>query len=166
MALKWYILQFKPNSEKIAVRNLNQQGFETFLPLESATSYKISSSSNYNRPLFPGYMFVACEASNLNWTSINSTYGVSRLVASGLRPLSVSNKIITELMLRCDDLGRLLPQKKLQKNDTVRILKGPFSDFLAKVVSTDANQRIWILMDIMGRKTRLQINSNELHLQI
>jgi transcriptional antiterminator RfaH len=69
-------------------------------------------------------------------------------------------------MLRCDDLGRLLPQKKLQKNDTVRILKGPFSDFLAKVVSTDANQRIWILMDIMGRKTRLQINSNKLHLQI
>ena len=35
--LSWYIVQFKPNSHKIAVRNLQRQGFETFLPMHEVT---------------------------------------------------------------------------------------------------------------------------------
>ena len=33
----WYIVQFKPNSHKIAVRNLERQGFGTFLPMHEVT---------------------------------------------------------------------------------------------------------------------------------
>ncbi|MDA8751065.1 hypothetical protein N9M77_05910 [Planktomarina temperata] len=33
----WYIVQFKPNSHKIAVSNLLRQGFETFLPMHEVT---------------------------------------------------------------------------------------------------------------------------------
>ena len=42
MVNSWYILQFKPNSHQLAIKNLNQQGFETFLPLQNFTSHKTS----------------------------------------------------------------------------------------------------------------------------
>ena len=42
MSKEWFILQFKPNSHHQAAKNLNRQGFETFLPLHDTTSRKIS----------------------------------------------------------------------------------------------------------------------------
>ena len=37
MSKEWFILQFKPNAHHQAVKNLTQQGFETFLPLHDTT---------------------------------------------------------------------------------------------------------------------------------
>ena len=34
---KWYIVQIKSNSYDLAVRNLERQGFETFLPKNEVT---------------------------------------------------------------------------------------------------------------------------------
>ena len=39
----WFLLQFKPNAHKLAKRNLQLQGFETFLPLQEITVRKKTS---------------------------------------------------------------------------------------------------------------------------
>ena len=64
----WYLIQFKPNSHRLAERNLRQQGFETFLPMQKITHRKISRFVNDLKPLFPGYMFVSVK-SDLDNTS-------------------------------------------------------------------------------------------------
>ena len=56
----WYIVQFKPNSHKIAVRNLQRQGFKTFLPMHEMTRRTAVKFQTVIRPLFAGYMFAAC----------------------------------------------------------------------------------------------------------
>ena len=48
----WAIVQFKPNAHKLAERNLNQQGFETFLPFEEITKYK-NQKLYYHTPTIP-----------------------------------------------------------------------------------------------------------------
>ena len=70
MSKKWFLLNFKPNSHHKAVRNLNQQGFETFLPLNNFTSRRNSRFINVTKPLFPGYMFVAFDNANTQWSKI------------------------------------------------------------------------------------------------
>jgi transcriptional antiterminator RfaH len=55
--LSWYIVQFKHNSHKIAVRNLQRQGFETFLPMHEVTRRTVVKFETVIRPLFAGYMF-------------------------------------------------------------------------------------------------------------
>ena len=40
MTKEWFILQFKANSHHQAAKNLNQQGFETFLPLHDTLHEK------------------------------------------------------------------------------------------------------------------------------
>jgi transcriptional antiterminator RfaH len=46
MSKEWFILQFKPNADHQAAKNLNQQSFETFLPLYDTTSRKSSRFIN------------------------------------------------------------------------------------------------------------------------
>ena len=159
---KWFLLQFKPNSHRLAERNLNRQGFESFLPLLEVTKYKYNRYVSDLRPLFPGYMFVAFNPESGPWGQINSTIGVSKLVSFGPQPSPVPLDLMSGLMLRCNADGKILPPNLLKKDDAVQVLTGPFTNYIAKVETIDAEQRIWILMELMGRVTRISVDANQL----
>ena len=156
MTKEWFILQFKPNAHHKAVRNLTQQGFETFLPLIGTTSRKASRFVNSTRPLFSGYIFIKFNKTDKEWHKINNTYGVSRLITFNSTLKSIPTTLVDNLMLRCDLSGELLPVKNLKKGNKVKILKGPFASFIATIEKYETDQRIWVLMDLMGRKTKIQ----------
>ncbi|MDC3194272.1 transcriptional activator RfaH [Amylibacter sp.] len=164
MSKEWFILQFKPNAHHQAVKNLNQQGFETFLPLNDITSRKLSRFMNTSKPLFPGYMFVRFDRAETDWHKIDNTYGVFRLITFTSILKSIPTTFVDSLMKRYDSSGKLLPIEKLKKGDQVTVLKGPFANFIATVEKYEADQRIWILMDLMGRKTKIQTPSDNLTL--
>ena len=162
MSKEWFILQFKPNSHHQASKNLNRQGFETFLPLHDTTSRKASRFITTNQPLFPGYMFITFDKAESKWHKINNTYGVSRLVTFNAILKPIPTTFVNNLMKRYESSGKLLPIKKLKKGDRVKVLKGPFANFIATVETYETDQRIWILMDLMGRKTKIQTPSDTL----
>ena len=164
MSKEWFILQFKSNSHYKAAKNLNQQGFETFLPLHDTTSRKLSRFINTSKPLFPGYMFIRFDRAESKWHKINNTYGVSKLITFNSKLKSIPTVFIDNLMMRYDLSGKLLPIEKLKKGDLVKVLEGPFADFIATVETYETEQRIWILMDLMGRKTKIQTSSDTLQL--
>ena len=162
MSKEWFILQFKANSHHQAVKNLNRQGFETFLPLHDTTSRKMSRFITNTQPLFPGYMFIKFDRAEAEWHKINSTYGVSRLVTFNSILKSIPTTFINNLLQRYDLSGNLQSIKKLKKGDQVKILKGPFANFIANIEEYETDQRIWILLDLMGRKTKMQTPSDTL----
>ena len=156
MSKEWFILQFKPNAHHQVVKNLNQQGFKTFLPLHNTTTRNASRFINANRPLFPGYMFITFDRTESKWHKINNTYGVSRLLTFNSTLKSIPATFINNLMERYDSSGKLLPIRKLKKGDQVKVLKGPFASFVATVEKYEDDHRVWVLMDLMGRKSKIQ----------
>jgi transcriptional antiterminator RfaH len=156
MPKEWFILNTKLNAHHKAVKNLNHQGFETFLPLYEVASQRARQFTNTTRPLFPGYMFVRFDREKCKWHKINNTYGVSRLITfnSCLKPIPTI--IVNNLIKRCDLSGKLLPVEKLKKGDKVTVLNGPFANFVATVEMYKNDKRIWILMNLMGRETKIQ----------
>jgi transcriptional antiterminator RfaH len=164
MSKEWFVLQFKPNAHHQANKNLTRQGFETFLPLYDTTSRKLSRFISTSKPLFPGYMFIRFNRAETKWHKINNTYGVSRLITFNSILKSIPTSFVDSLMKRYDLSGKLLPIQKLKKGDQVTVLKGPFANFIATIEKYEADQRIWILMDLMGRKTKIQTPSDNLTL--
>ena len=166
MPKEWFILQFKANSHRQAIRNLNRQGFETFLPLHDTTSRKLSRFINISKPLFPGYMFIRFNRVESEWHKINNTYGVSRLITFNSNLKSIPTSFVDNLMKRYDSSGKLMPIQKLKKGDQVTVSTGPFANFIATVEKYEDDQRIWVLMDLMGRKTKIHTSSDVLHPKI
>lgn len=158
----WFLAQLKPNCAAIAERNLNRQGFQTFQPQEETTQLRNGKFVTAQRPLFPGYIFVAFDVARGLWRSINATHGVTRLVSFGREPAVVPSEIVAQLQLRCDARGKLLPPPRLQPGDPVMLTKGPFAQFVAEVETIAADQRVWVLMNIMGGQTRVAINADQL----
>ena len=160
----WYLIQFKRNAHHIAERNLNQQEFKTFLPLQNFTRKRRSEFLTIIKPLFPGYMFVHIKPDGAPWQKIKNTVGVSRLICQDGVPKMVPPGVVSGLISRCDSSGRLLPPNALQRGDTVEIQSGALANFIATVETIDSNRRIWVLMDLMGQTTRVQIAPEQLKL--
>jgi len=99
------LAQLKPNYANIADKNLKRQGFQTFLPMEEETRQRGGKFVTAMRPLFPGYIFVAFDVARGLWRTVNSTYGITRLVSFGKEPTAVPLNLVSQLMLRCDAKG-------------------------------------------------------------
>ena len=158
----WFLIQFKPNSHRIAERNLNRQGVTTFLPMHEKSRRVRGKFQETQAPLFPGYMFVQLDPEQGNWRAINSTYGVSRLVTLEGKPRPLPDALIDGLKQRCDGKGLLLPPQELEPGDQVRIEKGAFADFVATVERIEDDRRVWLLLDFMGQSTRVQSSGDHL----
>ena len=158
----WFLAQLKPNCARIADKHLTRQGFRTFLPLEEETRQRGGKFVTAERPLFPGYIFVTFDAARGHWRQVNSTYGITRLVSFGKEPAAVPLDLVSQIMLRCDADGKLLPPKMLKPGDQVALTKGPFANFVAEVEQIAPDRRVWVLMEIMGGATRVAVDANQL----
>ncbi len=157
--MAWYLAQIKPNSLRIAERNLKRQKFETFFPMEKVTKRTLEKFNTLTQPLFPGYIFVALDKAAGRWRSVNATQGITRLVSFGKEPAPVPEAIMTQLLQSAE------PQvvtKTFLPGDSVRVLSGPFTDFVAQIEGIAPEQRIWTLMEVMGQQTRVALRTDQL----
>ena len=160
----WFLLQYKPNSHRVALRNLHRQGFETFLPTQDLTQCTSTKFVQQPKPLFPCYMFVAFERESALWHKINSTTGVSRLISFDGEPKELPLGVVLGLISRCDASGKILPPTQLLAGDEVQMVRGPFANFIATIENVDAQHRIWVLIDFMGRSARMEVHPEQLRL--
>jgi transcriptional antiterminator RfaH len=161
----WFLAQLKPNSYRIAEKNLQRQSFGTFLPLHEETSRRNGKFVSSTKPLFPGYLFVSFNIASGGWHRISSTYGVTRLVSFANEPAAVPGDIVSALKRRCDDSGKLLPPHGLSPGDSVKLASGPFAEFMAEIERIEPDRRVWVLLDLMGRTTRLAVDADALQVQ-
>lgn len=158
----WHLALVRPNCLNVALRNLERQRFKVFLPRDMKTHRRGGKFVDVPCPLFPGYIFVSFSSDSLAWRKINSTYGIARLVSFGNRPATVPLEFMNGLIARCDEGGFIRPLSALSPGDDVILKSGPFAQFIAKVETLSSDKRVWVLLDLMGIKTRVLARSEQL----
>lgn len=154
----WYLAQSRPNQAHIATRNLRRQGIELFLPMQRTVQKRRGRAVEALRPLFTSYFFVTFDPARPEWRAVNTTPGVLRLVRFGSGfPQQVPSALVIGLMMRCDEAGVLRPPEDLARGDAVRVVSGPFADFVATVEDVRPDQRVALLLDFLGRATRVVV---------
>ena len=128
------------------------------MPFEEVERRAASGRRLAVNPLFPGYVFVGLVEPEASWQPINSTLGVSRLVSFGdHQPSVVPDNLIKALQARCDPSGRIRPPASLSPGDQVVIGAGPLANYVATVEKMLPQQRVWLLLDILGQRTRVAV---------
>ena len=111
--------------------------------------------------LFPRYFFIKLEESFVSLNTINSTYGVLKILMFGRKPSIVSDKIIDELKRNCTTNDVFMNVPKFQAGDKVIFTNSPFASFVGKIQKVDASYRICVLLDYIGKKFNIiSINQN------
>lgn len=154
----WYAVQTRVREEDKAAFNLRKQGFAVFLPKYKKTRRHARKTDVVHRPLFPGYLFVEIDLAREQWYSINGTYGVVRLISAGDEPAVVPSEIIDAIMMRGDESGIIqLQHKALQQGDRIRVIAGPFAEYEGLFDEMVDENRVILLLDLLGRKVRTQV---------
>ena len=161
-AARWYAVQTQPNAEAKATHHLTRQDFGVYLPRFIKRRRHAGRTENVARALFPGYLFVAIDIASQRWRCVNSTVGVRRLVCNGDAPAVVDAAIIDALRNREDERGfiTLDTTPRFAPGDAVRVVDGVFSSNLGIYVGMNDSQRVAILLELLGRKVRVNIDAD------
>jgi transcriptional antiterminator RfaH len=158
----WYVVQTQVNGEAKAAQNLLRQGYEIYLPRYLKRRRHARKVDFTARPLFPRYMFVAIDMATQRWRSIQSTFGVARLVTNGDDPATVPEGVVHALRAREDEKGfiRLDNRSAFAPGDKVRVLAGAFMDSAGLFNGVADHDRVSILLDMLGRKVRVLLDAD------
>lgn len=158
--IKWLIVQIKPNSYDLANRNLERQGFETFIPKMKVTNKINNKFITKEAYVFPGYIFVAFNPFISMWQKINYTYGVSKVLSFNKKPAEISSDLIIQIKNKYNLNDVELENDELNQGDLVKLYSGPFVDFFAKVEKVDQNHRVWLLLEHNGKIQRVNLKKS------
>ena len=95
------------------------------------------------------------------WLAVRSTVGVSRLFTQDGRPVSVPVGVVESLMGRSNGgLTRL--DYGVSEGQRVRILSGPFADFVGRLEQMDEPGRVKVLLEMMGTAVPVTVDRSAL----
>lgn len=150
----WYALYTKPNAEAQVARALSARGFAAFLPLLP------SRPGSRARPLFPAYLFVRCDLSEVTLDALQWISGLRRIVGFGGRPAMVPDAAIAliEQGLREIEAAGGLPSHGFKPGDAVVIESGPLAG-LRGIFQGPMRpaERVRILISFLGETNRAEV---------
>ena len=146
----WYLVRTKSKQEDIAILNLKNQNFHVYCPY--------ALINNKNIALFPGYIFIQLDADVQNWSPIRSTKGVLHLVRFGLNFAKITNSVIEFIKInKLTTAEKIKNLNKFKKGDKVQIIDGVFKNCIAIFNSYKSEERIILLMKVLGQQQAINI---------
>ena len=160
---KWILVYTKAKEEQKAKRNLQNQGFEIFLPMIDFAKLNQSKSITL-KAMFPGYLFVKINTELDKWNRIKSTRGVSHLVVFGQRLAEIPNQVIAYLKSGADEndiFRQKITRQEFQKGDKLVIEKGMFKDKEATFLAKKSKERVRILLRFVNHLITADIPASD-----
>ena len=159
-ARTWYVAKTRPAAEAKAHFQLERQGFEVYLPRYLRRVSHARRVTWQPRPLFPSYLFVTTSPEQQRWRSINSTIGVSHLICDERGPVPVPPGTVEDIRKGEDNRGLVLTGRRVpfEKGAEVQIMSGPFADHTGWFECPSDDERVVILLDLLGRQVRTKVS--------
>jgi transcriptional antiterminator RfaH len=154
----WYVIHTKPRQEQRALINLQQQGYQCYLPMIAIEKLTRDRINVIEEPLFPRYLFISLDSSRYgqDWSPIRSTWGVSGLVNFGSAPAKISISIIDLLREQEQELSDD-PQRLFSAGESLLVAEGPFAGLEAIYQMASGENRAMVLIELMGKFAQMQI---------
>jgi transcriptional antiterminator RfaH len=155
----WCAVQTHVRAEDKAAFHLRRQGYTVFLPKHLKRRKHARRIDWVPAPMFPRYLFVALGPAQGWCWSIRSTFGVSNLVSFGNQPAAVPSEVISEIKARQDEKGLVKTHEGcgFKPGDRVRIINGPLSDLEGLFECPDDEDRVTILLNLLGREVKVRV---------
>jgi transcriptional antiterminator NusG len=112
------------------------------------------------RMLYPGYVLVQMEMNDELWHAVKATPRVTGFVGGGTQPVPLTSDEVNSILYRqSTSAERPRPKLNFEKNETVRIVEGPFANFSGKVEEVNPERNtLRVMVTIFGRSTPVELD--------
>ncbi len=164
---KWYIVHTYSGHEDRVVKSLKQRvqslGFEgrifdIIVPKRNTIKVSGGKKESVKEKIFPGYILVKMLLDDESWLLVRTTQGVTSFIGTGNKPTPISEKEV-EAIQKFMKMEEPLYKTAFIKGEAVKIIDGPFADFLGTIDEIDeAKGRLKVLVSIFGRETPVELD--------
>lgn len=144
--------------EKTEKKGLNEQITRILIPTERVIELKGGKKRESDKKFYPGYILVEMELNDETWHLIRSTPRVTGFVG-GTKPVALSEEEISVILQQIEKGPVPQVKTQFQKGESVRIIDGPFTNFIGSVEEVDMDHgRLNVMVSIFGRQTPVELN--------
>lgn len=164
---KWYVVHtYSGHENKVAVtlrqriesEHLKEQILQILVPMQNKIEIKGGKKTTIKEKIFPGYILVKMVLDDLSWLAVRTTQGVTSFVGMGNKPTPISEAEVATIVKFTQNEAPVYKQVFVA-DDAVKIVDGPFSDFIGKVDHVDAERgKVKVLVSIFGRETPVELD--------
>jgi transcriptional antiterminator RfaH len=160
----WYAIHTKPRQERIAAEHMARQSYETYLPKIKQSRRQRGRWVETIEPLFPRYLFVRTNPLTEDVSPIRSTRGVTGLVRFGHYMAPIPDEVIGAIKDAEDpnECVNVEQQNVFRKGEILKILEGPLEGLEGIFEAETGEQRVLILLEVLGKISKVYVEKNKL----
>ncbi|MBI2304935.1 MAG: transcription termination/antitermination protein NusG [Chloroflexi bacterium] len=164
---RWYVIhtysgyesRVKANLEhRIDSMDVRDKIFDVVVPTEEEIEVHEGQRRTVSKKIFPGYVLVRMKMTDDSWYVVRNTPGVTGFVGTGNKPVPLEDQEVEAIMKQARAEA---PRLKIgfSKGQSVRIIDGPFVDFVGTVDATFPEKgKIRVLVSFFGRETPVELD--------
>jgi transcription antitermination factor NusG len=159
--LKWYAVQTRSRHEKVVARQLEGQGFATFLPITTQIRQWSDRRKMVEMPLFPGYTFLRMEYQPEQRLRVLNTDGIVGFVGVQGRGTAIPDRQIEHIQ---NLLAAQVPFEShpfLKVGQRVRIRSGSLNGTEGILVGQENDRMLVISVELIQRSVSIRVQGYE-----
>jgi transcription termination/antitermination protein NusG len=166
--MEWYIIHTYSGFENKVVESLRSRalafGFahrlgQLLVPKEQVVELRNGKKVNTERLLYPGYVMGQMQMDDEIWHHVKNTPRVTGFVGGSGKPIPMTADEVNKMLYReVTSPDRPRPKMNFDKNETIRIIDGPFNTFTGKVDEVNEDRgTLRVMVSIFGRSTPVEL---------
>ena len=165
---KWFVVHTYSGHEnkvsttlkqKVASEHLEAFIFDVLVPTQNKIEIRSGKKETVKEKIFPGYILVKMILNDDAWLAVRTTPGVTSFVGMGNKPTPIPEAEVRTIVKFMSQGASPTFKDVYMENDTVKIIEGPFAQFIGKVDSVDKDRgKVRVLVSIFGRETPVELD--------
>ncbi len=144
--------------QRIETMGMKSKIFDVVVPTEEEIEVKDGKRRTVERRVFPGYILVQMIMNEDSWYVVRNTPGVTGFVGMGNDPTPLRPEEVSQIVKRMEaDAPRI--KVTYSEGQKVRIIDGPFNDFIGTVADIDMERaKVRVMVSFFGRETPVELD--------
>ncbi len=163
----WYVVHTYSGQESRVAQQLKQRVesmgledkvLEILIPTQEKIEIRSGEKQKVKEKIFPGYLLVKMVITDQSWLTVRTTAGITGFVGVGNKPTSLEDKEVKAIQ-KFMKMEAPKFKTKFSVGEAVKIIDGPFADFLGTVETIDETKgKVRVLVSIFGRETPVELD--------
>jgi len=164
---KWFVVHTYSGHEvkvmsllkqRVGAMKLEDKILEVLIPTQERIQIRAGKKHPVTEKIFPGYILVKMILDDNSWLAVRTTEGVTGFLGAGNKPTPIAETEV-EAIQKFMELGAPKFKAKFSVGEAVRIIDGPFAEFLGSIESIDEERgKLKVLVSIFGRETPVELD--------
>jgi transcriptional antiterminator NusG len=164
---QWYVIHCYSGYEnkvrhsieqRIETMGMRDKIFDVIVPTEEEIEVKEGKRRTVERRVFPGYILVQMKMDEDSWYVVRNTPGVTGFVGMGNEPTPLRAEEVKAIFDRMESTTPVV-KVSYKVGQKVRIIDGPFNDFIGTVAAIDQDKsKVRVMVNFFGRDTPVELD--------